>query len=129
MSLDYGFGDSCSENWTARRTNQSIMKKINATYCLDLKSSKHKFIYLNYVILETNLKNFLSLAELRQVEKVGRQRRIQNQGYYLNEQLQIIARETLKLKGFHLYSYQDLSLTHWPVCLVSFNSKPNDCKQ
>ena len=41
--------------WTARRSNQSILKEINPEYSLERLRLKLKFQYFGYLIQRTNL--------------------------------------------------------------------------
>ena len=61
--------------WTARRSNQSILKEINPEYSLERLRLKLKFQYFGYLIQRTNL-----LEKILILGKVEGKRRRRQQG-------------------------------------------------
>ena len=72
MLLNYGFGE---DSWTARRSNQSILKEISPKYSLEGLMLKLKLQYSGYLIQRTDsLENTLMLGKIDGRRKRGRQR-------------------------------------------------------
>ena len=61
--------------WTARRSNQSILKKINLEYSLEWLMLKLKLQYFGYLMLRTDsLEKTLMLGKIEGRRRRGRQR-------------------------------------------------------
>ena len=61
--------------WTARRSNQSILKEINPEYSLEGQMLKLKLQYLGHLILRTDsLKKTLMLGKIEGRRRGGQQR-------------------------------------------------------
>ena len=61
--------------WTARRSNQSILKEINPEYSLEELMLKLKFQYFGYLMRRTDsLQNTLMLGKIEGKRRRGRQR-------------------------------------------------------
>ena len=61
--------------WTARRSNQSILKKINPEYSLEGLMLKLKLQYFGYVIQRTDsLEKILMMGKIEGGRRRGRQR-------------------------------------------------------
>ena len=54
MLWNSGFGEDLRVTWTARRSNQSILKEINLEYSLEGLMLKLKLQYLGYVMRRTD---------------------------------------------------------------------------
>ena len=50
MLLNYGFGEDLKVPWTARGTNQSILKEISPEYSLEELMLKLKLQYFSYLM-------------------------------------------------------------------------------
>ena len=71
MILNYGAGRFLRVPWTARRSNQSILKKINPEYSLEALMLKLKLQYFGYLMGRAD-----SLEKTLMLEKIeGRRRR------------------------------------------------------
>ena len=71
MLLNSGVEDSFGVPWTARRSNQAILKKINPEYSLEGLMLKLKLQYFGYLLQRTN--SLEKTLMLRKTE--GRRRR------------------------------------------------------
>ena len=72
MLLNYGFGE---DSWTARRSNQSILKEISPKYSLEGLMLKLKLQYFGYLIQRTDsLEKILMLGKTEGGRRRGRQR-------------------------------------------------------
>ena len=76
MLLNCGVGeDSWTVPWTARRSNQSILKKINPEYSLEGLMLKVKLQYFGHVMQRTDLfEKTLMLGKIKGGRTRGRQR-------------------------------------------------------
>ena len=64
MHLNCGFGEDSRVPWTARRSNQSILKEISPEYSLEGLMLKLKLQYLGHLIQRTDsLENTLMLGK------------------------------------------------------------------
>ena len=64
MLLNYGAGEDLRVLWTARRSNLSILKKINPKYSLEGLMLKLKFLYLGHLMLRVDsLENTLMMGK------------------------------------------------------------------
>ena len=54
MLLNCGVGEDSRVPWTARRSNQSILKEINSEYSLEGLMLKLKLQYFGYLIWRTD---------------------------------------------------------------------------
>ena len=54
MLLNCGVGEDSGESWTARRSNQSILKEISPQYSLERLMLKLKFQYFGHLMLRTD---------------------------------------------------------------------------
>ena len=71
MLLNCGAGDFLRVPWTARRSNQSILKKINPDYSLEVLMLKLKLQYIGHLMQRSD-----SLEKTLMLEKIeGRRRR------------------------------------------------------
>ena len=52
MLLNYGFGEDLRVLWTAKRSNQSILKEINPEYSLEVLVLKLKLQYFGHLMEE-----------------------------------------------------------------------------
>ena len=67
--------------WTARRSNQSILKEISPAYSLEGLMLKLKFLYFSHLMQRTDLlENTLMLEKIEGNRRRGRQRMIQLDG-------------------------------------------------
>ena len=55
MPFNCGAGEPSCESWTARRSNQSILKAINPEYSLEGLMVKLKFQYFGHLMQRANL--------------------------------------------------------------------------
>ena len=55
MLLNCGVGEDSGESWTARRSNQSILKEISPQYSLEGLMLKLKLQYFGHPMQKTNL--------------------------------------------------------------------------
>ena len=76
MLLNYGVGeDSLRVPWTARRSNQSILKEISPEYSLEGLALKLKFQYFGYLMQRTDsLEKTLMLENIEGRRRRGQQR-------------------------------------------------------
>ena len=71
MFLNCGAGEDLRVSWTARRSNQSILKEINPEYSLEELRLKLKLQYVGYLMRRTD--SFEKTVMLGKIE--GRRRR------------------------------------------------------
>ena len=72
MFLSCGVGGLLRVPWTARRSNQSILKEINSEYSLERLMLKLKLQYFGQLMRGANsLKKILMLERLKTGGKVG----------------------------------------------------------
>ena len=71
MFLNCGAGEDLRVSWTARRSNQSILKEINPEYSLEELKLKLKLQYVGYLMRRTD--SFEKTVMLGKIE--GRRRR------------------------------------------------------
>ena len=72
--------------WTARRSNQSILKEINPEYSLEGMMLKLQFQYLGYLMQRTNsLEKTLMLGKIEGRRRRGQQRTRRLDGSKLRE--------------------------------------------
>ena len=75
MILSCGVGRFLRVPWTARRSNQSILKEINPEYSLEGLMLKLKFQYFGYLMWRANLlEKTLMLGKIEDRRRRGRQR-------------------------------------------------------
>ena len=75
MLLNCGVGEGSCVPWTARRSNQSILKEINPEYSLEELMLKLKLQYFGHLMQRTDsLKNTLMLGKIEGRRRRGRQR-------------------------------------------------------
>ena len=74
MFLNCGAGEDLRVSWTARRSNQSILKEINPEYSLEELRLKLKLQYVGYLMRRTD--SFEKTVMLGKIEgrRQGRQR-------------------------------------------------------
>ena len=71
MLLNCGVGEDSGESWTARRSNQSILKEINLEFSLEGMMLKLKLQYFGHLMQSVNsLEKILILGKIE-----GRRRR------------------------------------------------------
>ena len=71
MLLNYGVGEDSRVPWTARRSNQSILKEVSPEYSLEGMMSKLKLQYFGHLMQRADLlEKTLMLGKLE-----GRRRR------------------------------------------------------
>ena len=76
MLLNCGVGEDSRVPWTARRSNQSILKEISPEYSLEGLMLKLKLQYLGHLMLKTDsLEKTLMLEKTEGGRRRGRQRR------------------------------------------------------
>ena len=76
MLLNYGVGEDSRVPWTARRSNQSILKKISPEYSLEGLKLKLKLQYFGHVMRRAaSLEKTLMLGKSEGGRRRGRQRR------------------------------------------------------
>ena len=74
MLLSYGVGEDSWESWTARRSNQSILKEINPEYSLERLMLKLKLQYFGYLMWRADsLEKTLMLGKIEGRRKRGQQ--------------------------------------------------------
>ena len=71
MFLNYGVGDNLRVLWTAKRSNQSILKEINPEYSLEVLMLKLKLQYFGHLMGRTD--SFEKSLMMGKIE--GRRRR------------------------------------------------------
>ena len=72
--LIYGVGEDLSTSWTARRSNQSILKEISPQYSLEGMMLKLKLQYFGHLMRRTNsLEKTLILGKIQGRRRRGRQ--------------------------------------------------------
>ena len=72
---NHGAGEDLRGPWTARRSNQSVLKEISSEYSLEGLMLKLKLQYLGYLIWRANsLKNILMLGKIKGNRGRGRHR-------------------------------------------------------
>ena len=75
MLLNCGAGEDSRVPWTARRSNQSILKEINPEYSLEGLMLKQKFQYFGHLMRRTDsLEKTLMLGKTEGGRRTGRQR-------------------------------------------------------
>ena len=75
MLLNCGVGEDSRVPWTARRSNQSILKEINPEYTLEGLVLKLKLQNFGHLMQRTDsLEKTLMLRKIEETEKRGRQR-------------------------------------------------------
>ena len=75
MLLNYGVGEDLRVPWTARRSNQSILKEINPEISLEGMMLKLKLQYFGHLMRRADLlEKTLMLGEIRGRRRRGRQR-------------------------------------------------------
>ena len=72
MLLNCGVGEDSHESYTARRSNQSILKEISPKYSLEGLMLKLKFQYFGHLMQRTDsLEKILMLEKLKAGEEGG----------------------------------------------------------
>ena len=72
MLLNYGVGEDSSESpWTARRSNQSILKEISPEYSLEGLMLKLKLQYFGHLMRTDPLEMALMLGKIEGRRKKG----------------------------------------------------------
>ena len=66
MLLNCGVGEDFESSWTARRSNQSILKEISPEYSLERLMLKLKLQYIGHLMQRTN--SFEMTLMLRKIE-------------------------------------------------------------
>ena len=75
MLLNYGIGEDSSVPWTARRSNQSILREISPEYSLEGLMLKLKLQYFGHLMRRTDsLEKTLMLGGIGGRRRRGRQR-------------------------------------------------------
>ena len=75
MLLNCGVGEDSRVPWTARRSNQSILKKISPEYSLEGVMLKLKLQYFGHLMRRTDsLENTLMLEKIEGGRRRGQQR-------------------------------------------------------
>ena len=75
MLCNCGAGEDSWDPWTARRSNQSILKEINLEYSLEGQMLKQKLQYLGHLMGRADsLENTLMLGKIEGKRRRGRQR-------------------------------------------------------
>ena len=75
MLLNGGVGEDLRVRWTARRSNQSILKEISPEYTLEGLMLKLKLQYFGHLMQRTNsLDKTLMLGKIESRRRRGRQR-------------------------------------------------------
>ena len=75
MLSNCGVGEDLRVPWTARRSNQSLLKEINLEYSLEGLMLKPKFQYLGHLMQRAgSLENTLMLGKIESRRRRGRQR-------------------------------------------------------
>ena len=75
MFLNCGVGEDSRVPWTARRTNQSILKEISPEYSLEGLMLKLKLQYFGYLMQRANsLEKTLMLGKIERRRRRGQQR-------------------------------------------------------
>ena len=75
MLLNYGFGEDLRVLWTAKRSNQSILKEINPKYSSEGLMLKLKLQYFGHLIQKAHsLEKTLILGKIEGRKRRGRQR-------------------------------------------------------
>ena len=70
MLLNYGVGEDSRVPWTARRSNQSILKEVSPEYSLEGLMSKLKLQYFGHLMQRAD-----SLEKIRMLGKIEGKRR------------------------------------------------------
>ena len=74
MFLNCGVGEDLRVPWTARRSNQSILKEISPEYSLEGLTLKLKLQYFGHLIRTDSLEKTLMLGKIEGGKRRGRQR-------------------------------------------------------
>ena len=74
MFLNCGVGEDLRVPWTARRSNQSILKEISPEYSLEGLMLKLKLQYFGHLIRTDSLEKTLMLGKIEGGKRRGRQR-------------------------------------------------------
>ena len=74
MFLNCGVGEDLRVPWTARRSNQSILKEISPEYSLEGLMLKLKLQYFGHLIRTDSLEKTLMLGKTEGGKRRGRQR-------------------------------------------------------
>ena len=75
MLLNYGVGEDSRVPWTARRSNQSILKEVNSEYSMKELMLKLKLQYFGHLMRTTNSsEKTLMLGKIEGKRRRGRQR-------------------------------------------------------
>ena len=75
MLLNCGVGELLRVSWTARKSNQSILKEINPEYSLEGLMWKLKLQYFGYLLQRTDtFENTLMLAEIEGRRRKGQKK-------------------------------------------------------
>ena len=75
MVLNCGVGENLRDPWTARRSNQSLLKEINPEYSLEGLMLKLKLQYFGHLMERTDsLEKTLMLGKIEGRRRRGRQR-------------------------------------------------------
>ena len=75
MLLNYGFGENSRVPWSARRSNQSILKAISSEYSLEGLVLKLKLQYFGHLMWRADsLEKTLMLGKIEGRRRRGRQR-------------------------------------------------------
>ena len=75
MFLNCGVGEDCRVPWTARRSNQSILKEISPEYSLEGLMLKLKLQYFGHLMRRTDsFEKTLMLGKIEGRSRRGRQR-------------------------------------------------------
>ena len=70
MLLNYGVGENLRFPWTARRSNQSVLKEISPEYSLEGLMLKLKLQYFGHLMLRADsFEKTLMLGKIEQEEK------------------------------------------------------------
>ena len=75
MLLNCGAGEDLKVPWTARRSNQSVVKEINPEYSLEVLMLKLKLQYFGHLMQRADsLEKTLMLGKIEGRKRRGRQR-------------------------------------------------------
>ena len=73
MLLNYGVGKDSRVPWTARRSNQSILKEINLKYSMEGLMLKRKLQYFSQLMQRANSEKTLMLGNIEGRRRRGQQ--------------------------------------------------------
>ena len=74
MLLNYGVGEDLRVLWTARRSNQSILKEINPEYSLEERILKLKLQYFGHLMRRANYLEKTLMLGKTEGKRRGRQK-------------------------------------------------------